>query len=104
MLASILTTFKQMFFDPQENLIAEWSPWGGDDTIYEPGHSFEWCCLLAEAAEASIDVSVLDVAQAMCAAAENKGVCSDSKTVWQSISSLEDKDRFRIWPTLERLR
>lgn len=103
-LDTLLQTTKGMFYNPYPNLISEYSPYKQEKTaIYEPGHSFEWCCLLVEAQQAGIDTSILPVEKKMAAAAEKNGVTAQG-AVLQSISTLDDKNRFRIWPVLERLR
>jgi mannose/cellobiose epimerase-like protein (N-acyl-D-glucosamine 2-epimerase family) len=100
----LLQATKRMFYNPYPNLISEYSPYKEEKTaIYEPGHSFEWCCLLSEARQAGIDTSILPIEKKMAAAAEQNGVTSQG-AVLQSISTLDDKNRFRIWPVLERLR
>ena len=102
-LDELLSSAKLMFFDKGVSLISEYSPFGDENTIYEPGHSFEWACLLLESEQMGLKfkdkIFYADLAQS----AEKYGVMSQG-VVKQSISNLNDKDRYRIWPMLERMR
>jgi len=68
-----LTAAKRIFFDSNEMLIAEWSPFTSNP-IYEPGHTFEWACLLMEAKQAGFDISEFDCITEMVKSAEQKGL------------------------------
>ncbi|MDC0534344.1 AGE family epimerase/isomerase [Francisellaceae bacterium] len=102
-LITLLTSATKMFYDSQLDLISEYSPFGDDNTIYEPGHSFEWGCLLLESEQLNLNLSNKINIKGLVASAEQYGVMSQG-VVKQSISNLNDKDRYRIWPMLERMR
>ncbi len=102
-LNTLLSSAKKMFYDPKIELISEYSPFGDDDTVYEPGHSFEWGCLLLETEQLKLNLFTKIDIKGLASSAEKYGVMSTG-VVKQSISNLDDKDRYRIWPMLERMR
>ncbi len=102
-LKALLKATENMFFDKSKKLISEYSPYHTNPT-YEPGHSFEWCCLMVETNRAKVlEGTPLLPAKEIAITAEQNGVTKDN-VVLQSISNLQDKERFRIWPMFERLR
>jgi len=102
-LLSLLSSVKNMFYDSGAKLISEYFPHGDNDTIYEPGHSFEWACLLLESKGFDININENIHYEKLISSAEKFGVTSQG-AVFQSLSGLDDKNRYRIWPMLERLR
>ena len=102
-LKQLLASTHRLFYDPETCLISEYTPFAPEDAVYEPGHTFEWCCLLLEAEQTGIDISVLDNIRMLAEAAESVGVTGNN-IVKPQISAHEDAVRFRIWPMLERLR
>lgn len=100
----LLTLFKRLFYDDSLKLISEYSGWtpNGSENVYEPGHTFEWCCLIQDAEEHGLKFGILNAGE-MAAAAEAQGMC-DNKLVLQKVGKGQDDSRFRIWPSLERVR
>ncbi|MFZ9034918.1 MAG: AGE family epimerase/isomerase [Francisellaceae bacterium] len=109
-LERLLETIADLFYCKNIDLIAEYAPINSEDcgeNIYEPGHSFEWCCLLYEAENFGIELAKLKAFDAIAKAAETHGVI-DNKVVAPAIGGGQTHTpqslQFRIWPVLERLR
>lgn len=104
----LLTVLFNLFYCQKNDLISEYAPIDPNNGIYEPGHSFEWACLVYEAENLNIQLSEFANHQVIAQSAENKGVITkNNKNL--VVGSLKgngesDQSRFRIWPFFERLR
>ena len=103
-LEELLSSIKEMFYDSEKELISEYTfiP-TSEQNIYEPGHSFEWCCLLNETSRLNINIHLLPIEHNMILSAEKKGV-SNQNIVLPVIPNKSTVNRYRIWPMLERIR
>ena len=88
------------FYHPEKRLIAEYS---GHNNIYEPGHSFEWACLIYHARKLGLTLPETPSFQEIATSAEKYGI-SDNNLVKPEITSDTQAVQYRIWPMLERLR
>lgn len=101
-LTQLAGSMAQLFYDADRHLISEYAPFGDANTIYEPGHTFEWCCLLVEAQHYGFEKpEPIDIAF-MVDAAENEGI--NARAIVVPSIPLPSSLRYRIWPTLERMR
>ena len=89
------------FYHPEKMLIAEYS--GCSINVYEPGHSFEWACLIDQAQKLNLAIPEIPCFREIAASAEQCGV-SDNNLVKPGINCHTDQVQYRIWPMLERLR
>lgn len=107
----IVALAQRRFIDSDTGMIREffssdWSPAaGGDGSLIEPGHQFEWAWLLARYARARADAQTLEVAWRLFEAGLNgvdpsRGVAIDAMDIDGSIRSA----RARLWPQTEWLK
>jgi mannose-1-phosphate guanylyltransferase/mannose-6-phosphate isomerase len=107
----IVALAQRQFIDADTGMIREffssdWSPAaGGDGSLIEPGHQFEWAWLLARYARARADAQTLEVAWRLFEAGlkgvdPSRGVAIDAMDIDGSIRSA----RARLWPQTEWLK
>lgn len=107
----IVGLFRRRFFDPSSGALceffgADWTPAsGGDGQWVEPGHQFEWICLLDQFARLTGE-PVDDEIAALYRCAEAHGVDAADGLVYDAVSRDGTVLRAskRIWPQTEALR
>ena len=87
------------FYHRKKNLISEYLNRNGP--IYEPGHNFEWACLIYQSQELGIILPKFPCFKEIAKNAEDYGIANNN-LVKSEINS--NSTIYRIWPTLERLR
>jgi len=90
----------EWFYHPEKKLIAEYS---GHNNVYEPGHSFEWTCLIYQARKLDLAIPTTPCFQEIATSAEKYGI-AENNLVKPEITSDTQLAKYRIWPMLERLR
>ncbi|ASK78676.1 hypothetical protein CF386_06510 [Paraphotobacterium marinum] len=98
----LFSVIKQKFINPETNLIAEYSK-NHHETVYEPGHNYEWASLLLESEKLGLKIETKDFCEHLVHSMENMGL-STLGFVYPKLNVSEKNAEFRIWPNLERLR
>ena len=101
-LRDLLVSITFLFYDQKKNLISEYTfkP-TSNKNIYEPGHTFEWCCLLNETKRLNIDINNILDEKNLCSGAEKYGIHLRNIVLTEINNT---NNRYRIWPSLERIR
>ncbi|WP_168188316.1 AGE family epimerase/isomerase [Hahella sp. CCB-MM4] len=104
--SNLLLVIEEHFFDQDLGLIKETVDSAGDTLWFEPGHSYEWACLLDELKSEMPNLSSKITPENLMAAAEKHGVNSEGYVLPEihPNKSAETAEKFRIWPQLERVR
>lgn len=92
----------KLFFNSDKGLICEYSH-TNKAKIFEPGHSFEWGCLILEAQRLGVDVTAMANHVALYQSARKLGI-SNYGLVKKNLDGDDEKMKYRIWPMLEYMR
>ena len=106
----VQTLFRDRMFEPDRGVFgeifaADWSPARGSQRQVWPGHLYEWCWLLHQAAPVT-GVDLSGEAAALYAFAERHGLDPETRLADDSLDGedLIPRRSFRIWPQTEALK